>query len=160
MTSATHEHTLNVALGEVLGRPRLSWRTRSEQTGHVLMEGGRPVWMKFKVYPRVGGATGVVLTVVRVQEGLSPCGRGNHHETTVPKSLRRSIPAWAGQPQSLGVLEVSPTAEEIVQRVAAVAPSKQQPPIMVLAIDGAHVPTRPESAKGPKGQVRGGLSMC
>ena len=42
MTSATHEHTLNVALGEVLGRLRLSWRTRSEQTGHVLMEGGRP----------------------------------------------------------------------------------------------------------------------
>ena len=42
MTSATHEHTLNVALGEVLGRLRLSWRTRSEQTGHVLVEGGRP----------------------------------------------------------------------------------------------------------------------
>ena len=57
--------------------------------------------------------------------------------------------------QGLGVLEVSPTAEEIVQRVAAVAPSKQQPPIMVLAIDGAHVPTRPESAKGPgKGRKR------
>ena len=42
MTSATHEHTLNVALGEVLGRLRRSWRTRSEQTGHVLKEGGRP----------------------------------------------------------------------------------------------------------------------
>ena len=57
--------------------------------------------------------------------------------------------------QGLGVLEVSPTAEEIVQRVAAVAPSKQQPPVMVLAIDGAHVPTRPESAKGPgKGRKR------
>ena len=42
MTSATHEHTLNVALGEVLGRLRLSWRTRSEQTGHVLVEGSRP----------------------------------------------------------------------------------------------------------------------
>jgi len=42
MTSATHEHTLNVALGEVLGRLRLSWRTRSEQTGHVLVDGGRP----------------------------------------------------------------------------------------------------------------------
>lgn len=42
MTSATHEHTLNVALGEVLGRLRLSWQTRSEQTGHVLVDGGRP----------------------------------------------------------------------------------------------------------------------
>ena len=42
MTSATHEHTLNVALGEVLGRLRLSWQARSEQTGQVLVEGGRP----------------------------------------------------------------------------------------------------------------------
>ena len=41
MTSSTHEHTLNVALGEVLGRLRRSWKTRSEQTGHVLVGGGR-----------------------------------------------------------------------------------------------------------------------
>lgn len=42
MTSGTHEHTLNVALGEVLSELRLGWRTRSEQTGRVLVEGGRP----------------------------------------------------------------------------------------------------------------------
>ncbi len=42
MVNATHEHTLNVALGEVLGRLRRSWKTRSEQTGHVLVDGGRP----------------------------------------------------------------------------------------------------------------------
>ena len=42
MTNTTHEHTLNVTLGEVLGQLRRSWRTRSEQTGHVLAEGGRP----------------------------------------------------------------------------------------------------------------------
>ena len=42
MTSATHEHTLNVALGEVLGRLRRSWTTRAERTGNVLVEGGRP----------------------------------------------------------------------------------------------------------------------
>ena len=42
MTSATHEHTLNVALGEVLGRLRQSWATRAERTGNVLVEGGRP----------------------------------------------------------------------------------------------------------------------
>ena len=42
MTSATHEHTLNVALGEVLGQLRRSWRMRTEQTGQVLAEGGRP----------------------------------------------------------------------------------------------------------------------
>ena len=42
MTSDTHEHTLNVALGEVLGRLRGSWTTKSEQTGQVLQGGGRP----------------------------------------------------------------------------------------------------------------------
>jgi hypothetical protein len=57
--------------------------------------------------------------------------------------------------QGLGVLEVSPTAEEIAQRVAVVAQEKKQPPILVLAIDGAHVPTRPAEAKGPgKGRKR------
>jgi hypothetical protein len=50
--------------------------------------------------------------------------------------------------QDLGVLEVSPTREEIAQRVADVAQGQKQPPIMVLGIDGAHVPTRPEGAKG------------
>ena len=42
MTSSTHEHTLNVALGEVLGRLRQSWSTRTERTGNILREGGRP----------------------------------------------------------------------------------------------------------------------
>ena len=42
MTSPTHEHTLNVALGEVLSLLRQSWTTRSEQTGQVLVGGGRP----------------------------------------------------------------------------------------------------------------------
>lgn len=57
--------------------------------------------------------------------------------------------------RGLGVLEVSPTAEEIAQRVASVAQGQKQPPIMVLAIDGAHVPTRPPEAKGPgKGRKR------
>ena len=42
MTGDTHEHTLNVALGEVLGLLRGSWTTRSEQTGQVLKGGGRP----------------------------------------------------------------------------------------------------------------------
>jgi hypothetical protein len=51
--------------------------------------------------------------------------------------------------RGLGVLEVSPTTAEIVQRVASVAQGKKQPPILVLAIDGAHVPTRPPEAKGP-----------
>jgi Uncharacterised protein family (UPF0236) len=57
--------------------------------------------------------------------------------------------------RGLGVLEVSPTAEEVAQQVAEMAQDKKQPPIMVLAIDGAHVPTRPEGAKGlGKGEKR------
>jgi len=57
--------------------------------------------------------------------------------------------------QGLGVLDVSPTVEEIAQRVAQVAEGKKQPPVLVLAIDGAHVPTRPEGARGPgKGKKR------
>ena len=51
--------------------------------------------------------------------------------------------------RELGVLEVGPTREEVAQRVAGVAEDKKQSPILVLAIDGAHVPTRPAGAKGP-----------
>ena len=42
MTTATHEQTLNIALGEVLSLLRQSWTTRSERTGQVLSGGGRP----------------------------------------------------------------------------------------------------------------------
>jgi len=45
---------------------------------------------------------------------------------------------------------VAPTREEIDAKVAAVAGGKRRRPVMVLAIDGAHVPTRPESAKGSR----------
>ena len=48
----------------------------------------------------------------------------------------------------LGVLEVSPTAAEITHRVAEMAAGKTWRPVLVLAIDGAFVPTRPEQAKG------------
>lgn len=50
--------------------------------------------------------------------------------------------------EGLGVLDVVPDAHDIAHRVAAIA-SKQCPrPVLVLAIDGAHVPTRPEEARG------------
>ena len=48
--------------------------------------------------------------------------------------------------QALGVLEVSPMAAEIAQRVAEMAARKTWLPIMVLAIDGPFVPTRPAQA--------------
>jgi hypothetical protein len=46
----------------------------------------------------------------------------------------------------LGVLEVSPTATDVAHRVAEMAAGKRWRPLMVLAIDGAYVPTRPEQA--------------
>jgi hypothetical protein len=46
------------------------------------------------------------------------------------------------------VLEVSPTAADIAHRVAEMAAGKRWRPILVLGIDGAFVPTRPEQAKG------------
>jgi hypothetical protein len=51
------------------------------------------------------------------------------------------------------VLEVAPSAEEVKRKIEAVGRGKKWRPIMVLAMDGAHVPTRPEEAKG-KGKGR------
>ena len=42
MADSTHEQTINNALGEVLNRLRRSWNARSERTGNILLEGGRP----------------------------------------------------------------------------------------------------------------------
>jgi Uncharacterised protein family (UPF0236) len=61
-----------------------------------------------------------------------------------------TIHAVAGElSHELGVLEVSPTAAEMAQRVAEMAAGKTWRPVLVLAIDGAYVPTRPEQAKRP-----------
>ena len=46
--------------------------------------------------------------------------------------------------EGLTVLDVAPSREEIV----AVAAGHTWRPILVLAIDGAEVPTRPETAQG------------
>jgi hypothetical protein len=47
-------------------------------------------------------------------------------------------------------LDVIPSAQEIRDKIAALAKDKKWRPIMVLAIDGAYVPTRPEEAKGTR----------
>jgi Uncharacterised protein family (UPF0236) len=60
-----------------------------------------------------------------------------------------TIHAVAGElTQELGVLDVSPPAAEVARRVAEMAAGKTWRPVMVLALDGAFVPTRPEQAKG------------
>jgi hypothetical protein len=48
----------------------------------------------------------------------------------------------------LTVLEVAPSRAEILAKITAVATGHPWRPILVLAIDGADVPTRPETAKG------------
>jgi hypothetical protein len=59
-----------------------------------------------------------------------------------------TIHAVAGElGQELGVLGVSPPAAAIAQRVAEMAAGKTWRPVLVLAIDGAFVPTRPAQAK-------------
>ncbi len=50
--------------------------------------------------------------------------------------------------QGLTVLEVGPSREETDKRIAQVAKGKWRRPVVVLGIDGAYVPTRPESARG------------
>jgi hypothetical protein len=50
----------------------------------------------------------------------------------------------------VGVLDVAPSAEEVKRKIREVGGGKKWRPIMVLATDGAHVPTRPESAKGKR----------
>ncbi|MEW6749663.1 MAG: ISKra4 family transposase [Candidatus Latescibacterota bacterium] len=52
--------------------------------------------------------------------------------------------------QGLGVLQVCPTAEEIGRRIADAAQGRTWRPIVVLALDGAHLPTRPATAKGTR----------
>ena len=55
----------------------------------------------------------------------------------------------------LGVVEVAPSRAEIERRVAQVAAGRFRRPVLVLGIDGAFVPTRPESARGRRpGQAR------
>ena len=48
------------------------------------------------------------------------------------------------------VLQVCPSAAEIHQRIAAAAEGRKWKPIVVLAIDAAEVPSRPQTAKGTR----------
>jgi hypothetical protein len=47
-------------------------------------------------------------------------------------------------------LDIAPSREEITQRVATVAAGRWRRPVLVLGIDGAYVPTRPDSAREPQ----------
>ena len=57
--------------------------------------------------------------------------------------------------EGLSVLDVALSRDEIDQRVAQVAAGRFRRPVLVLGIDGAYVPSRPESARGRRpGQAR------
>jgi hypothetical protein len=57
--------------------------------------------------------------------------------------------------EGLTVLDVAPSRQEIERRIASVSPGRLRRPVLVLGIDGAYVPTRPESARGRRpGQGR------
>ena len=49
----------------------------------------------------------------------------------------------------LTVLDVVPPRHEIEQRIAAISAGRSRRPVLVLGIDGAYVPTRPDSARQP-----------
>ena len=57
--------------------------------------------------------------------------------------------------EELTVLDVVPSHHEIEQRIATVSAGRHRRPVVVLGIDGAYVPTRPDSARerrpGPRG---------
>lgn len=57
--------------------------------------------------------------------------------------------------EGLTVLEVAPSREEIERRIAAVAAGRHRRPVLVLGIDGAYVPTRPDSARERRPGRRG-----
>ena len=57
--------------------------------------------------------------------------------------------------EGLTMLEVAPSRAQIDQLVAQVAQGRFRRPVLVLGVDGAYVPSRPESARGRRpGQAR------
>jgi hypothetical protein len=68
--------------------------------------------------------------------------------TGLPLSAHTAHELTQAVAEGLTVLDVAPQREEIHATIATVATGQPWRPIMVLAIDGADVPTRPETAKG------------
>ena len=54
----------------------------------------------------------------------------------------------------LNILDVCPTKEEIAEKISELSAGKFRRPVMMLAIDGAHAPTRPEPSprEGKRGK--------
>jgi hypothetical protein len=77
------------------------------------------------------------------------------HLSGMPVSSERMHTLTNRAAEGLSVVEVAPSRDEIDQRVAQVAAGRFRRPVLVLGIDGAYVPSRPESARGRRpGQAR------
>jgi hypothetical protein len=75
--------------------------------------------------------------------------------TGIPVSSERMHTFTHQVAAGLSVVEVAPSREEIDRRVGQVAAGRFRRPVLVLGIDGAYVPSRPESARGRRpGQAR------
>ena len=74
--------------------------------------------------------------------------------TGVPFGSERMHTVANHMAEGLTVLDVAPSREEITRRVAAVAAGRWRRPVLVLGIDGAYVPTRPDSAREPQEGTR------
>jgi peptidyl-tRNA hydrolase len=68
--------------------------------------------------------------------------------TGLPLSVHTAHEVTQAVAEGLTVLDVTPSREEVVAKMVAVAEGRPWRPILVLAIDGAEVPTRPETAQG------------
>lgn len=75
--------------------------------------------------------------------------------TGIPVSSERLHTFTHQVAEGLSVVEVAPSREEVMRRVGQVAAGRFRRPVLVLGIDGAYVPSRPESARGRRpGQAR------
>ena len=85
------------------GTCRVAWRGQRVQglspRGRGNPAGESESCLTCWVYPRVGGGTHVPLHDGLLHGGLSPRGRGNRIVRLRAGIRRRSIPAWAGEPQ-------------------------------------------------------------
>lgn len=68
--------------------------------------------------------------------------------TGLPLSVHTAHAVTQAVAEGLTVLDVAPSRQEILTKTTAVAAGQPWRPILVLAIDGAEGPTRPETAKG------------
>jgi hypothetical protein len=71
-----------------------------------------------------------------------------HDLTGVSLSAERMHTLTNRTAEGLSVLDIAPLREQIAERIAQVAAGKWRRPVVVLGMDGAYAPTRPERARG------------